>query len=277
MEEKIRQRIDDFNSLLAEFNFPYRIDIVDPRSLKAAPKNARFMSGQMFQQLVENIKRDHGPTSAPFCWRDAGGTTHILSGHHRVEAAIQAGVDLALILYTDRDLSRQERVAIQLSHNAISGEDEPTLLRELWNEITQIELKAYSGLDDHLLESYGPVKIDSLGEEDVTFQEITLAFFPSEIEQVDAALEQIKARRRQRYAVQVEQFDRFIDRLMDFKEAAGIYNSATAMLAILDIVEEWLEEHQTDDDPAGEGVAVGESNQGERMEAEHGKAETSEA
>jgi hypothetical protein len=240
MADEIRQRIDAFNELLAQFGFPYRVDIVDPHDLKAAAKNARFMSGQMFQQLVENIKRDGGLTSAPFCWRDAQGVTHIMSGHHRVDAAIKAGEEFILILYTDRELSKQEQIAIQLSHNSISGEDEPTTLRELWNEILAIDLKAYSGLDDQVLKSFEPVKIDSLGEQNPAFQEITLAFFPSEIERVNDVLTRLAARRRAYYVAQIEQFDRFVDRLMDFKEAAGIYNSATAILAILDIVEEWL-------------------------------------
>ena len=243
MEDEIRQRIDAFNELLKQFNFPYRVDIVDPLILKAAPKNARFMSGQMLEQLVSNIKRDGGLTSAPFCWRDGQGVTHILSGHHRVKAAIEAGEKWIMILYTDRNLSKQERIAIQLSHNAISGQDEPTILRELWNEIVALDLKAYSGLDDAVLQSYAPVKIDSLGEQDVVFREVALAFFPSEIERLEEVLEKLKIRRKKRYAAQLEQFDRFIDRLMDFKEATDIYNSGTAMLAILDIVEEWLSNH----------------------------------
>lgn len=248
MEDEIRQRIDGFNDILEQFQFAYRIDIVDPKALRPADKNARFMSGQTFQQLVDNIKRDGGPTSAPFCWCDAQGIYHILSGHHRVDAAAAAGVPLILIMYTDRELSRQEQIAIQLSHNAISGEDEPTILRELWNEILTIDLKAYSGLDDHVLETFQPVKIDSLGEKSIAFQEVTLAFFPSEIERFDAVLKQLSASKKVRYAAQAEQFDRFVDRLMDFKEVAGIYNSATAILAILDIVDAWLAEHAEADE-----------------------------
>jgi len=266
MEEEIRQKIAAFNDLLAALSFPYRVDIVDPRAMKAAPKNARFMTGQMFQQLVANIQRDGGPTSAPFCWR-AGGVDHILSGHHRVEAAIAAGVERMLIFYTDRELSKQERIAIQLSHNAISGEDEPTTLRELWNELTAIDLKAYSGLDDSVLQSYGPVKIDSLGEEDVTFQEVRISFFPSELERVEEVLEQIKQRKGQRYAAQVEQFDRFIDRLMDFKEAAEIYNSATAILAILDMVEDWLEQQAQEAMQAGDLGLANASQEGDDEQA----------
>jgi malonyl CoA-acyl carrier protein transacylase len=68
-----------------------------------------------------------------------------LSGHHRVDAAKAAGEEWLLILFTDRELSRQEQIAIQLSHNAISGEDEPTVLRELWGEL--VALGALGGMD----------------------------------------------------------------------------------------------------------------------------------
>lgn len=255
MADQIRERVDLFNELLAQVDYPYRVDIVRPGDLLPADKNAHFMTGQMFQQLVANIKKDRALSSVPFCWKDEKGAYHILSGHHRVDAAKAAGLEWFLILYTDQALSRQERIAIQLSHNAIFGQDEPTLLRELWNELSTVDLKAYAGLDDQLMQSYAPIKIGSLGEKAIGFQEITLAFFPSEIERVQAVFEQIKARKRTRYAAQVEQFDRFVDRLMDFKEASGIYNSATAILAILDMVEEWLASQQDDE----QGVANAEA------------------
>jgi hypothetical protein len=38
--------------------------------------------------------------------------------------------------------------------------------------------------------------------------------------------------------------------LLDFKEAAGIVNSATAFLAIIEIVKHWLEEHAAEADEA---------------------------
>jgi len=246
MADEVRQRIDAFNELLEQFQFPFRVDITRPGDLRPADKNAHFMTGQMFQQLVANIKRDGGLTSIPFCWRDEKGTTHILSGHHRVDAAKDAGQEWIMILYTDRKLSRQEQIAIQLSHNSIFGQDEPSILRDLWVELTSLDMKAYSGLDDQVMNSYAPIKIDTLGEKDITFQEVVLTFFPSEIERLEGVIKRLAAHKRQRYAAPLEQFDRFIDRMMDFKEATGIYNSATAVLAMLDIVEEWLAAQQED-------------------------------
>lgn len=242
MADEVRERINDFNILLTQFEFPFRVDIVDPRIPQPAEKNARFMRGETFRQLVANIQRDRGLTSLPFCWRDSDGLYHILSGHHRIEAAIAAGHPWVMILYTDADLTEQEKIAIQLSHNALSGEDEPTILRELWGQLKAIEWKQYSGLDDAMLNSYKPIQIASLGEKTPGFQEVYFSFFPSEVEKLDEFMRRLGGLTKRRYVGRMEEFDRFIEGLLNFKEASGVYNSATAMLAIVEIVEAWLAE-----------------------------------
>lgn len=238
--DEAREKIAGFNALLEQFGFAFRVDIVAPREPQAAPKNARFMRQETFQQLVRNIQRDKGLTSLPFCWRDAEGNYHILSGHHRIEAALAAGHDRIMILYTDALLNDEEKIAIQLSHNALAGEDEPTVLRELWGQIKAIQWKQYSGLDDALLNSYKPIQIASLGEKTPGFQEVYFSFFPSEMEKVDEFMKRLGGLSKKRYAGRLDDFDRFIEMLLNFKEASGIYNSATAMLSIMEIVEAWL-------------------------------------
>jgi len=240
MDDEIRARIDGFNALLAQFDFPFRIDIVDPKEPKAAPKNARFMRQEVFQQLVANIRRDKGLTSLPFCWKDRKNIYHILSGHHRIEAAIAAGHENIMILYTDARLTEEERVSIQLSHNSLAGEDEPTILRELWGQIKSVQMKQYSGLDDAVLNSYKPIQIASLGEKTPGFQEVYFLFFPSEVEKLDEFMKRLGTLTKKRYVGRLDEFDRFVEMLLNFKDASGIYNSATAMLEIIEIVEEWL-------------------------------------
>lgn len=66
---------------------------VDPKTLKLLEMNARFMRHEEFQRLVANVKKDGQLTSAPFAARNADGTYEVLSGNHRVQAAIAAGVE----------------------------------------------------------------------------------------------------------------------------------------------------------------------------------------
>lgn len=86
---------------------------IDPRELKLLKMNARFMRHEEFQRLVANIKRDGQLTSAPFaCLDPADGKYEVLSGNHRVQAAISAGLETIPCIITDDEMSEEQRIAI---------------------------------------------------------------------------------------------------------------------------------------------------------------------
>ena len=142
-----------------------RIIQVDPKRLKLLETNARYMRHEQYNRLVENVKRDGRLTSIPFAalWRyytqedplpmdeDGGLVWEVLSGNHRVMAAIDAGLTEIDCMVTEDPLPKPQRVAIQLSHNAIAGEDDPAILKQLYQEIGEVDLKLYAGLDDKML------------------------------------------------------------------------------------------------------------------------------
>ena len=70
MDEKIQQTVSQLNSMLDEMNAPYKVDFVDPAEIKLLDKNARYMSQEMFQNLVDNVKNDGGLTSLPLCIKE---------------------------------------------------------------------------------------------------------------------------------------------------------------------------------------------------------------
>src|ERR1039458_3962134 len=90
------------------------------RNLKLLEKNARYMTPQEFSQLVANIKQDGKLMGVPVVYRG-----EVLSGNHRVRAAIKAGIDEADVLDVLTELTEERRLAIQLSQNAINGKDDP--------------------------------------------------------------------------------------------------------------------------------------------------------
>jgi hypothetical protein len=164
-----------------------------------------------------------------------------------------------LVLYTDAALSKPERLAIQLSHNALVGQDNPTTLRELWTEIADVQWKVYSGLDDEMLRTLAPVPIKRLNEDQLRYQELIILFLPPEIARVKDVIERIGTATRTRFAARIEDYERFFNALLDFKEAKQIMNSATAVLAICDLVEEYLAELATAADDTRQEVAHGEA------------------
>ena len=131
MAEEIREVLNLLNEKLAGL-FPYRLEMATPGELKLLEKNARYMKAEQFQSLVENIKKDGNLSSLPLCYREKDGKLRVLSGNHRVQAGRQAGVEQILVMVVGDEKDSDARLAIQLSHNAIAGQDDLVILKELW-------------------------------------------------------------------------------------------------------------------------------------------------
>ena len=91
MDEKIQATVKTLNERLRETNTtPYTLDIAEPGSLKLLEKSARYMSHEMFENLVANIKKDRGLSSLPLCYRRPDGSLLVLSGNHATFAYLAA-------------------------------------------------------------------------------------------------------------------------------------------------------------------------------------------
>src|SRR4051794_35350405 len=94
---------------------PLEIELrqLDPKSLKRREVNARFMTPEQFKRLVTNVKIDGALTEIVLCCQDPDGSVEILSGHHRQEAAIAAGMDLIWAMVILTPLDEERKAAIQ--------------------------------------------------------------------------------------------------------------------------------------------------------------------
>jgi hypothetical protein len=222
-----------------------RIIQVDPRELKLLEKNARFMKSDVFRRLVENIRNDGCLTSVPFAWRESDDAPwEVLSGNHRTMAAIEAGIAIINLMVTDERLPRERRIAIQISHNAIEGEDDPAILRSLWDEINSVEMKVYAGLDDKTLEQLAKVDLTALSEVSLETRQVTFMFLPNEAEQVAEAFEQAKQllSSKEVYLARMADYDRALDAVAASGASYGVKNTATSMAIVMDT----FERHITD-------------------------------
>jgi hypothetical protein len=246
--------VEQLNAALGEVT-PYKLAVVPPGEIRPVDKNAHYMPKRVYDQLLANVRQDGNLASLPFCWRDKAGKFVSLSGNHRVQVAQAADIPLVLVLYTDARLSKPQRRAIQLSHNALVGQDNPTTLRELWAEIGDLQWKIYAGLDEELLETMEPINVARISETSLRFEELVLLFLPAEIDRIQETLQRLGSTTKRRFAARYEDFDRFFETLLEFKEAQGIINTATAFTAMIEIVEAWLTEHNVteQDEPEKSG------------------------
>jgi hypothetical protein len=233
--------LDRVNEKLAASSL--RVAVVPISQCDLLEKNARFMRVEQYKRLVENIRRDGCLTSVPFAIRHGERYT-ILSGNHRVKAAKDAGLTEVTLLYTDRELSHAQQVAIQLSHNAIAGQDDLAILRELYEEINDVVLKEYSGLDDVVLGRLNPPELDPLSEKGLEYRIVSIAFLPEEVERAEKLFAKImeQATGDRTWINRRADYDRMLDALTVAKEAAGVKNTATAFGLLLDLVEKHFDE-----------------------------------
>ncbi|MEU0839454.1 ParB N-terminal domain-containing protein [Streptomyces sp. NPDC005962] len=212
----------------------------DPRTLTLLDLNARFLPHEQFKQLVANIKRDGHLTSTPLVWNDTdSGQLIVLSGNHRTLAAVEAGLRTIWWMQIDEPLPRQRQIALQLSHNAIAGQDDPAILKELYDELETVEWRQYTGLDDKALELLEKVDVASLGEANLDFASVQFMFLPDELERAEAAFDAARstAAADQRWVAGLEQYEPVLDALETSRAAYKIGNSATALGVIIAVFE----------------------------------------
>ncbi|HCL6004046.1 ParB/RepB/Spo0J family partition protein [Citrobacter freundii] len=218
--------------------------------LKLLEKNAHYMDPDEFTRLVNNIKNDGVLTSLPVVYR---GT--VLSGNHRTQAAIKAGLEEADVIEIVSELSEDEQKAIQLSHNAIKGKDDSNILRELYDSINSLDLKLYSGLTDDDFK-ITDVEVQTLSFVQPTYEDMVIAFLPEEKTLFIEALEKVgkKAKDRLIVAGRASDFDLVFKAVIDAKSKLNIINTAEALKTIAELALQKLEEEPDESaDPVRQG------------------------
>lgn len=260
---------------MAEKTQPDILDVqdiaVDPRTIKLLDVNAHFMAHETYMRLVHNIQADGVLTSTPLCWyvhdddsgqqqfhEDGSPLLEVLSGNHRVRASIDAGLATITVKVITHPIPEARRVAIQLSHNSIFGEDDPAILKLLYQGIDDVDMKLYAGLDDKQLNLLDEVSIVSLSEANLQFQNISMTFLPDEKDEIEDLLEQARKSAggaKAHWITRWSEYDRIMDGLEAVSSSHGIKNVATAMLIVFRIFQRHITDLQSgylDDD--GEAI-----------------------
>lgn len=208
------------------------------RDLKLLKRNARYMKDAQFQQLVENLRADGCLTSAPLVYDG-----EVLSGNHRVQAAIEAGIDEADAIEITSRLSKKQKVAIQLSHNAIVGDDDPSVLQDLYAGL-DLSYKAYSGLTDDDFKGLSEIDTTALSVGAASYDELVFLFLPEDDAVFSEALAKIEAvkKRPRRLAAHYRDFDLIFNAIIAVKEKHNIHNAAVALRVMADLAMERMAE-----------------------------------
>jgi hypothetical protein len=226
-------------------------------SLKLLEKNARYMKGPQFNRLVDNIRKDGCLTSFPLVYRDGAALT-VVSGNHRVAAAIKAGIEESDVIEVTTPLTHQQFVALQLSHNAIVGQDDPSILRSLYDEL-DFKWKEYSGLTDDAF-NIDELDISALHVQAPFYEELTISFLPGDGPIFSDWLDKIGKSKegRDRLVGLYADFGLFFETVLAVKAAKNVHNTAVALRLMAEL--------------AGRALASEENDAGTATEADSAQA-----
>ncbi|MGU9981474.1 ParB/RepB/Spo0J family partition protein [Phreatobacter sp. HK31-P] len=219
---------------------------MDPRSLKRREVNARFMEPAQFKRLVANVRVDGKLTGTVTVCLEPDGSLEILSGHHRTEAAIEADLPLIEVLCITTPLDEERKVAIQLSHNAISGNDNPTVLAELYASL-DLSAKKFSGLTDSVIAAMAKIDVGAFGAAALRYETLTIQFLPEDV----AAFEQMCVKLAKSaetkplpptHFAHIQSFEGIFDAIVRVKHQLAVMNSALAILVMAELATERLDQ-----------------------------------
>lgn len=218
-------------------------------SLREQDINARIMKNEMQKQLTDNIRKRGQLESLPFCAL-VDGKIEIISGHHRIRSAKDSGVIGEIYVILDvTGLTRSQIAAKQLAHNAISGFDDQSTLKEI--------VKLIDDVDD-MLESY--IGKEILGEPlaelekllsptvEYDWKNIVFTFLPHQVKDLDKLVEALRSQQPDFIgACDIEQHKPFIDALAKYQEFANVKNTGAAIHAMIKGTEQLFDDLKFDD------------------------------
>lgn len=125
----------------------WKYEKVQVQLIDEAEQNANEMSGEDFATLCDNIGKS-GMSSVPCCYKKENGRFVMISGHHRLRACKKLKYKTIGILWAnEKDLSKDEIIAIQLSHNSLHGQDNQNILKKLFEQIQSVEYKKFAHIN----------------------------------------------------------------------------------------------------------------------------------
>lgn len=205
--------------------------------------NARVMKNEMQDQLTANIKKRGQLESLPFLVLNAG-KLEIVSGHHRIKSARAAELKEVIAIIDVSGLSRSQIAAKQLAHNAISGFDDDSTLREIVKMITDVDdmIESFVGKDimEEPLEQYEKMLSPAI---QFDFKNVTFSFLPHQVQDMDVLVKNLETTAPEIIGVApYEQCKSFVEALSRYQKFTDIRNVGAAIHSMVQNANERMDE-----------------------------------
>ena len=157
-----------------------------------------------------------------------------------------------------RNLTRSAVIAKQLSHNALQGQDDTSVLAQLFIEMDDIEDRLESGVDPRVLEllNMEPVSIEPVGV-DFTTKIVSFAFLPSKFEDFEALIQRLNNDTDMLGVLDIDTFEKFRDAVDRVGKIEDIRSVGSIMSKMVDITTAALDQMEREN---GENETLEQAN-----------------
>lgn len=205
--------------------------------------NARIMKKEMQDQLTANIKNRGQLESLPLLVQN-GEVLEIISGHHRIKSARAAGLKEIVVIIDVSGLSRSRIASKQLAHNAISGFDDQSTLREICKMLEDVDdmLESYIGKEimEEPLEQYDKLVSPAVHFD---FKNIIFSFLPHQVKDMEALIKNLEQQAPEIIGVApYAECKRFVETLSKYQKFSDIRNIGAAIHSMIQSVNEKMDD-----------------------------------
>lgn len=197
--------------------------------------NARIMKKEMQDQLTANIKNRGQLESLPLLV-EKDGVLEIISGHHRIKSARAAGLKEFIAIIDISGLSRSKIASKQLAHNALSGFDDESTLKEICKMLDTVDdmLESYIGKDilEEPLQEYEKLLSPAV---QFDFKNVVFSFLPHQIKDFDKLVKTLESSSADIIGVApYELCQKFVETLSKYQKFSDIRNIGAAVHSMIE-------------------------------------------
>jgi len=221
------------------------IAIVPAECIREQDVNARIMKNEMQRQLTDNIKKRGQLETLPLCALTEGGNRiEIISGHHRICSGKDAGLKEFYVVLDISGLNRSNITAKQIAHNAISGFDDQSTLKELAKMIQDVDdmIESYAG-KDILGESEAELEKYISPALEFEWKNMTFAFLPHQVADMQKLIEALDTTKPDFLGVaDIGLHKTFMEAITKYQQFSNVKNTGAAIYSMIKCTEKLFED-----------------------------------
>lgn len=217
-------------------------------TIKEQDVNAQVMEDRKMKILTSNIKQRGALESLPYIYKD-GDSFRIISGHHRVRAANDAGMKAIYALVETNTLTPSQITSKQIAHNELVGEADKEILAELIKQMNEVDDMIASGLPDSMLNAVqAENQVIDIPQLSFDWRIVNFSFLPKQLDDLETLAKMVDSKAELVGVADVKQYEKFCNALSKYGKTKNVTSMGTVVALLTEIALREVEKCQENQD-----------------------------